>query len=91
MLSVIVSPLFYPLAVDSATFNVTNEDELRVALSIAEFNGEDDVINTGAGLYGTFVEPFEYCSAEDFALTIEAEGSGLTSCFLGYLLTSFDR
>jgi len=77
-LLVIVSLLLYPLEVKSAVFNVTNEDELRDALSMAESNGEDDVINIAAGVYQTFGAPFEYSSAQDFALTIEGAGAGFT-------------
>ena len=77
-LLVLVSILFYPVVVHSDVFNVTNEDELRQALSIAEDNGEDDVINIGAGLYRTFGEPFNFETDEDFALTIEGEGAGVT-------------
>ena len=49
LLSVIVSLMFYPLVVHSAVFNVTNGDELRQALSIAESNGEDDTIHIATG------------------------------------------
>ncbi len=77
-LSVLVFLLFYPIAGYSAIFNVTNEDELRQALSIAESNGEDDVINVEEGLYRTFGETFTFDTNEDFSLAIEGEGAGIT-------------
>jgi len=75
---VISSLLFYPLVGQSAVFNVTNEDELRDALSMAESNGEEDVINLADGLYRTFGEPFTFETDEDFSLTIEGKGASLT-------------
>ena len=33
------------------TFYVTNPDEFQNALSIAAYNGEDDVVNVAAGRY----------------------------------------
>jgi hypothetical protein len=78
LLSVIVFLMFYPVVGHSAVFNVTNEDELRQSLRIAESNGEDDVINVGAGLYRTFGEPFTFETDEDFSLAIRGEGAGLT-------------
>ena len=62
----------------STVFDVTNEDELREALSLAQSNGEDDVINIAAGLYSTGGVPFSFSSDEDFSLAIEGEGAGLT-------------
>lgn len=73
-----ISIIFYPVVVHSAVFNVTNEDELRQALSIAESNGEDDIVNIAAGLYETFGAPFGYSSAQNFALTIQGAGAGFT-------------
>jgi len=78
-LSFIVSLMLYPVVGYSAVFNVTNEDELRQALSIAESNGEDDSINVKAGLYRTFGEPFTFETDEDFSLTIEGEGAGIST------------
>jgi len=70
--------LIFPIPAYTETFNVTNEDELREALSIAEANGEDDTINVAAGLYRTFGETFTFESSEEFSLTIEGEGAGIT-------------
>ncbi len=78
LLSVIVFLMFYPVVGHSEVFNVTNEEELREALSIAESNGEDDVINIEAGLYRTFGETFTFDTNEDFSLAIEGEGAGIT-------------
>ncbi len=77
-ISAVISILFYPASGHSEVFNVTNEDELREALSIAQSNGEDDVINIATGVYRTLGETFAYESYEDFSLTIEGEGAGRT-------------
>lgn len=70
--------LILPIQAQTETFNVTNEDELRVALSTAESNGEDDTINIAAGVYHTNGETFTFESDEDFSMTIEGDGAGLT-------------
>ena len=70
--------LIFPISAFTETFNVTNEDELRDDLNIAESNGEDDTIHIAAGVYHTGGEPFLYESDEDFSLTIEGEGKGQT-------------
>jgi len=74
---VVIVLLFYPMGGQSAVFNVTDEDELRDALSMAESNGEDDVINIAEGLYHTGGATFTYESIEDFSLTIQGAGAGL--------------
>ena len=76
--SILVPLLLFPRVVHSEVFNVTNEDELREALSTTESNGEDDTINLIAGLYHTNGVPFTYDSDEEYSLTIEGEGAGLT-------------
>lgn len=78
VLIIVISFLLYPQVVHSEVFNVTNEDELRAALSASESNSEDGAINIAAGLYNTNGEPFTYKSDEDFSLTIEGEGAGIT-------------
>ena len=80
-LSVFIFLVYLPIFPQSAyteTFNVTNEDELREALSSAESNGEDDTINVATGLYETHGETFIFESDEDFSLTIEGKGAGKT-------------
>ena len=62
----------------SSIFDVTNEEELRQALSDSASNSEDDTINISAGEYFTNGEAFTYESEEDFSLTIAGEGMGLT-------------
>jgi hypothetical protein len=76
--SILVPLLLFPLVVHSEVFNVTNEDELRTALSASESNGENDTIHIAAGLYHTNGEPFTYDTDEDFSLTVNGEGAGLT-------------
>lgn len=70
--------LIFPIPAYTETFNVTNEDELREALSIAESNGEDDFINLSSGTYSTNGETFIFESDEDFSLTIDGKGAGIT-------------
>jgi predicted outer membrane repeat protein len=70
--------LILPIPAHTETFNVTNEEELREALSSAGSNGADDVINIAAGIYNTGGQPFTYESDEDFSLTIVGETPGLT-------------
>lgn len=77
-LLVFVSILFYPVLGHSAVFNVTNGDELRDALSIAEDNGEDDIINLVSGLYRTTGTPFLYTTVEHFSLSIIGQDPELT-------------
>jgi hypothetical protein len=77
-ISLLVPVLFYPPALHSEVFNVTNEDELRSALSTAESNGENDVINIEAGLYHTGGAKFTYESIEDFSITVQGAGAVLT-------------
>ena len=62
----------------SSIFDVTNEEELRQALSDSASNSEDDTSNISAGEYFTNGEAFTYESEEDFSLTIAGEGMGLT-------------
>ena len=77
-LVLIVSLFLYPISGYSEVFNVTNEDELRQSLSIAESNGEDDVINIEAGHYRTFGQPFTFETDENYSLALEGEGAGIT-------------
>lgn len=68
-----------------AVFNVTNSAELRGVLSVAERNGEDDIINIQAGVYDAAGVPFVYDAEEadvpeeNFALTIVGEGAAVTT------------
>ncbi|MDA2919492.1 right-handed parallel beta-helix repeat-containing protein [Desulfobacterota bacterium AH_259_B03_O07] len=62
----------------AAVFNVTNSAELRLALTTAESNGEDDTIFLGSGLYATSGTSFSYSPEEDNALTLIGDGAGST-------------
>lgn len=50
--------LILPIPAYTKTFNVTNKDELREALSTAESNGENDIINISSGTFSTLGETF---------------------------------
>ena len=54
----------------AVVFNVTNESELRAALTTAASNGGDDEILLAPG---TYFGSFKYVSEEDFALKIASE------------------
>ena len=61
-----------------ATFNVSDSDELRSALSIAESNGAEDTINIGVGTFNTLLGYFEYVSSDNAPITIIGAGAGHT-------------
>ena len=66
------------LGVSAATFNVSDTAEFQSALTAAQSNGEDDIINVAAGTY--FVSlPFLYTAAatEDYDLEILGADSDL--------------
>jgi len=67
----------------AAVFNVTNETELRSALSTAASNGQNDTINIAAGTYIPDITPFSYTPSlgppeENYSLTIVGAGIGNT-------------
>jgi len=72
--------LFLSTATFASVFNVTNEIELRDALSTAAMNEEDDTINIAAGTYNTSGTTFTYTPAagENNALTIVGAGAEAT-------------
>jgi hypothetical protein len=57
IISVIILTIF-PSFSFSSVFDVTNEEELRQALSNSASNSEDDTINIAAGEYSTNGETF---------------------------------
>jgi hypothetical protein len=68
----------------AATFNVNNGSELQTALSDAQNNDEDDIINLAPGNYdaggGTFIYLADNTggSEENFSLTLNGSGLGQT-------------
>ena len=62
-----------------ATFNVTNPTEFQNALTIAQSNGEDDVINVAAGTYNiTSTLTYYPSDTENYSLTIQGQGADCT-------------
>lgn len=80
VLSILISQIFTSKNSLGAVFNVSNEAELRQALSAADGNGENDVINIAAGTYNTGGTPFTYVgeASENFSITLIGAGSGNT-------------
>lgn len=75
--SIIILAILPPFS-HAAVFDVTNEEELRQALSDSASNSEDDAINIAAGEYLTNGVIFTYSAEEDFSLTIVGEAAGST-------------
>jgi uncharacterized repeat protein (TIGR01451 family) len=72
--------IILPFGASAAVFNVTTEQELRLALETAGMNGEDDTINIAEGVYQTGGDTFVYDpdATEDFSLEVSGAGVGLT-------------
>ena len=62
--------LMVTMRVDAATFCVKDAQGLKVALTLAQANGEDDVIQLQAGTYTPSAASFVYQSDEAHSLTI---------------------
>ncbi len=62
----------------AAVFNVNDAAGLQSALDTVDSNGQDDIINIAAGTYNG--SPFTYSgiNTENFALTINGAGAGMT-------------
>jgi len=62
------------------TFNVTSPEEFQSALTIAESNGEDDVINVAAGTYNitSTLHYSSYNGDSGHKLTIQGAGADQT-------------
>jgi len=73
-----------PSPCDGGTFNVSTVTELQNALSAAQSNGEDDVINIAAGIYN-LSSPLQYTSSENQALTVAGAGPTITVLDAGAL------
>lgn len=80
VLSILISQFVTSKSSLAEVFNVSNEAELRQALSMADSNGENDTINIAAGTYSTGGTPFLYeaTAAENFSITLTGAGSGIT-------------
>ena len=65
--------------VDAATFPVSNQTEFQAALTAAQTNGQDDIINVSAGtMILTAALSYFPAVTENYTLTIQGAGSGLT-------------
>lgn len=63
----------------AATFDVSTKEEFQSALTTAQDNGEDDIINVAAGtIYLEFLQLLQYDSTEAFSLTIKGAGARST-------------
>jgi hypothetical protein len=61
-------------SLQGATFNVTTVTEFQNALTTAENNGEDDIINVAAGTY-TLSTALAFNSSENHSLTVNGNNS----------------
>jgi len=77
--------LSFPVLSQAATFNVTNGATLQTALTTAETNGQDNIINLAAGTY-TSASPFIFNSIQTTSLTLQ--GAGATTTMLDGLATT---
>jgi hypothetical protein len=77
IIPIIILPILPPYS-DAAVFDVTNEGELRQALSDSASNSEDDTINIAPGEYFTNGEILTYSTEEDSSLTIEGQAGDST-------------
>lgn len=64
----------------AATFDVSTKEEFQSALTTAQDNGEDDIINVAAGsiTVNGFFQQLEFSSSEAFSLTIKGAGARST-------------
>jgi hypothetical protein len=69
-LVIAASALAATAAADAATFCVKDAQELEAALTLAQANGEDDVIQVQAGVFTPSAASFTYQSDEAHSLTI---------------------
>ena len=63
------------------TFNVTSPEEFQSALTIAESNGEDDVINVAAGIYNITSTLTYSTNNGDSGHTLTIQGAGADKRF----------
>ena len=66
-------------ATRAAVWNVGTVQNLQIALSASQNNGEDDIINLAAGFYDVSATGLTYEPAENFSLTIEGDGANITT------------
>lgn len=72
--------LYFDGVVLAATFNVSNPADFQTALTTAQGNGEDDIINVAAGTYSiTSTLTYQTTDGDSgHTLTIQGVGAGLT-------------
>ncbi|MFO1464284.1 MAG: choice-of-anchor D domain-containing protein [bacterium] len=74
-----LSLFFFPsLGRALVTINVPADMSLQAALTAAQSDGDDNVINIAAGLYDASSATFTYTAAENFSLTLVGAGIGST-------------
>lgn len=78
ILLAISSFLFPSLGRAVVTINVPADMALQAALTSAQSDGDDTVINIAAGNYDASGATFTYVAAENFSLTLTGAGTGAT-------------
>lgn len=78
-------------SVNAAIFDVSNATEFQTRLIEAAQNGQDDTINVAAGIYN-ISNQLLYSTWENYALTIQGAGAGVTILHGGdaYQILSLD-
>jgi len=75
--TMLLIPALLACGARGAVFSVTNVTGLQTALSIAQTNGADDVINVASGVYAVTAR-LTYAGAENRALSIIGAGAAVT-------------
>jgi len=78
VLIIILLSTLVPVNSRSETFDVSNQTEFQSALTTAQSNGEDDIINVAAGTINLTDSPLSYDGNESFSLTIQGAGASST-------------
>ena len=63
----------------AAVWNVSTVQNLQIALTTSQNNGEDDTINVAAGFYDVSAAALRFEPVENFSLTIEGDGANTTT------------
>ena len=69
--------LFLSISLQAQTFNVTTPAQFQSALTQAQSNAEDDIINAAAGTY-TIIDTLTYASDGNYDLAVSGAGAATT-------------
>ena len=75
----VLASFFMSTNILAANWNVDTVQNLQIALTTSQNNGEDDTINVAAGFYDVSSAGLSFVAAENFALTIEGAGANDTT------------